>query len=265
VGGLHLPHALCGHWRAGDVLPGLEASRHVLAVRSGWEAVTPGAAVRCDGAIGGEKALCMAWGLESPHTPLALAGGLVGILSAIVEIAVLPMRDVGQDFPLGHPLAGQFVGDDHPGHVGEPLEAFPQELLRSRLIPPALYEDVEHMAIWVDRPPQIMALTPNGEKDLIEMPLVAWSRTTAPEVIRIPLPELPAPVAHRFVRQGDAAGGHALCDIARAETEADIQPDAVADDLRREPMAFIQTGGGWWVHAASMACKVGAEQGGRLI
>jgi hypothetical protein len=33
-----------------------------------------------------------------------------------------------------------------------------------------------------------------------------------------------------------------LSNIAVAQTEAKIQPDAMADDLRREPMAVVQVG-----------------------
>jgi hypothetical protein len=58
------------------------------------------------------------------------------------------------------------------------------------------------------------------------------------------LPELLTPVSHGFVRQKDAAFGHELFDVPVAEAEAEIQPDAVADDLRREPMALIRIGCG---------------------
>jgi hypothetical protein len=41
--------------------------------------------------IRGEKPLCLSWGLEPLHAPLPLAGGLVGVLRAVIEIAVLPL------------------------------------------------------------------------------------------------------------------------------------------------------------------------------
>ena len=56
------------------------------------------------------------------------------------------------------------------------------------------------------------------------------------------MPELPAPIAHGFVRQQDPAFGHELFDIPIAQAKAEIQPDAMADDLRWKPMALMQVG-----------------------
>jgi hypothetical protein len=95
VGGLHRAHGLCGHGRAGDFAPGLEALRHLLAVRVGWEAMASGPEMRGDRPIGREKARGVSWRVESPHASLPLAGRLVGILGGIVAIAVLPMFDTG--------------------------------------------------------------------------------------------------------------------------------------------------------------------------
>ena len=44
-----------------------------------------------DGTIGREEPLGVARGLEPLHATLALAGGLVGVLYAIIEIAMLTM------------------------------------------------------------------------------------------------------------------------------------------------------------------------------
>ena len=42
-----------------------------------------------DRAIGGEEPLCMPWRLKPLHAPLALPGGLVGVLCAIIQIPML--------------------------------------------------------------------------------------------------------------------------------------------------------------------------------
>ncbi len=45
------------------------------------------------------------------------------------------------------------------------------------------------------------------QKHLIQVPLVIGPRALAAELIGIPLPKLPAPSTHGFVRQDDAALG----------------------------------------------------------
>ena len=70
-----------------------------------------------DGTIGGEKPLGVARGLEPLHAPLPLAGRLVGVLRAIIEIPVLAMFYPWKDLALGGSVALEFIGDDHARHV----------------------------------------------------------------------------------------------------------------------------------------------------
>jgi hypothetical protein len=99
------------------------------------------------------------------------------------------------------------------------------------------------MAVLIDRPPQIVPFAVDGEKDFIEVPLVPTSGTAMPSLVRVRLPELPAPVAHGFIGKDDAAFCHQLFDIAVAQTKAEVQPDTMADNLRRESMALVEIGG----------------------
>jgi hypothetical protein len=75
------------------------------------------------------------------------------VFGAIVEIAVLPMSHAGQHLAFSRPIAGQFIGNNDAGHVGERFEELPKEFLRSRLVPPALHQDVEHVPVLVDGAP----------------------------------------------------------------------------------------------------------------
>ena len=61
-----------------------------------------------------------------------------------------------------------------------------------------------------------------------------------------------APFSDRFRRDDDFPGEQQLFDIAKAQAEAEIQPDAVADDFSREVVGLIAVSGGC-VHAPSMA------------
>jgi hypothetical protein len=47
----------------------------------------------------------MAGGFEPPHTLLSLAGRLMRILGAVIEMAVLAMFDMGQELAHGRPVA----------------------------------------------------------------------------------------------------------------------------------------------------------------
>jgi hypothetical protein len=117
----------------------------------------------------------------------------------------------------------------------------------------------------VDRPPQIVPFTTDREKHLVQVPFIPWPGTPVPELMGMGLPKLPAPIPHGFVRENDATCGHQFFGVPVTEAETKVQPDTVADDLCRKPMALIQ--GDWWsrVHAASMPCRPGAGQVRGLI
>ena len=56
-------------------------------------------------------------------------------------------------------------------------------------------------------------------------------------------------MAHRLVGHDDATLGEQFLDITRAEREAAVQPDGVADDRGREAMALVVRSGSLLFHA----------------
>ena len=76
-----------------------------------------------------------------------------------------------------------------------------------------------------------MPLTLNGEKHLIQVPLVARSRMPVAELIGVGLPKLPTPLTDGFMGYGDATLEQELLHVAIAQGEAIIEPDSMADDL----------------------------------
>jgi hypothetical protein len=88
-----------------------------------------------NGAIGREKLLCLAWRFEPLPAPLALAGGVMRVLRAVMEIAVLTMFYSRQNLAFSSTVALQLIGDDHARSVRQSLEEFAEELLRGPLIP----------------------------------------------------------------------------------------------------------------------------------
>ena len=71
-----------------------------------------------------------------------------------------------ENLALGGAVALQLVGNDDAGHVREAFEQLAKKLLRSLLIAPALYQDVERVIVLVDSAPQVMALAIDRQEDL---------------------------------------------------------------------------------------------------
>ena len=82
------------------------------------------------------------------------------------------------------------------------------------------------------------------DDDLIEVPFVARAGQPPPDLVGQRLAELPGPLPHGLVADDDATGGQHFLDHAQAEREAEVEPDRVADDLRREPVTGVGGTGG---------------------
>ncbi len=59
------------------------------------------------------------------------------------------------------------------------------------------------------------------------------------QFIGLCLAKFQAPLPYRFIGEHDASLCHEFLDIAKTEREAEIQPDAVADDFRWEAVSFV--------------------------
>ena len=70
-------------------------------------------------------------------------------------------------------IAGQLVGDNHPRHVSQALEQLTEKPLGRHRVAARLHQDVEHVAVLVDRAPQVMGGGVDRHEDLVEVPFVA--------------------------------------------------------------------------------------------
>jgi hypothetical protein len=157
-----------------------------------------------DGTISGKEPLGVTRGLEPLHASLSLAGGLVGVLGAVIEIPVLAMFDSWKNFAFGRSIALEFVSDEHARDVGQAFQEFAEELLRGPLIPAALDQNIQHGPVLIDRPLEIVPFSLDRQKHLIHMPLIAWPRAAA-QLVGILLAELATPFADGLIRHDHAA------------------------------------------------------------
>src|SRR5438132_10677765 len=172
----------------------------------------------------------------------------MGVLTAVVEIATLPVFDPRQDLPLRRPVALQLIRDDDPWHVLEPLQKLAEKLLRRVLIAPALHKDIEHIIVLIHRAPQVMALPVDRQKDLVEVPLVPWLGASTLQLIRVVLPTFQTPLTDGFMSDVDAALTQELLHVAITQGEAVVEPDSMADDLARKAVMFVALGISGWRH-----------------
>jgi hypothetical protein len=167
----------------------------------------------------------------------------VRVLRPVVETLVLPVLNAGRDLLLRGLIASQLICDQDPWWAALPLQQLSEQAFGGPFVPPALHQDVEHDAVLVHRAPQPVLLAGDLGDDLIQMPLVACARQPTADPIGDVLAELQRPLSYGLVADDDAACGQHLLDHAQAEREAEIQPNRVADDLGRKPVAGVAGGG----------------------
>src|SRR5262249_39110805 len=93
-----------------------------------------------------------------------------------------------------------------------------------------------------------MALALDGQKDLIEVPLIPWLGAATLQLIRVVLPKLQTPLADGFMGDIDPAFKEELLHVAVAQGEAIIEPDAMANDLTGEAVVFVACRVSGWRH-----------------
>src|SRR5256885_12345500 len=112
----------------------------------------------------------------------------------------------------------------NPLHAsGNRCKELAKELLGGSLVPPALDQDIQDVALLIDRPPQIVMFALDRQKYFLQVPLVPRPGAAAPELIGIVLSALAAPLAKGFIGHHHAAFQQHLFDIAEAQAEAEVQ------------------------------------------
>ena len=70
-------------------------------------------------------------------------------------------------------IASQFVRHGPPGRATLTLQQLPKEAFGSTSVATRLDEDIDHVTILINRTPEILPLTLNGDEHLVQVPRVA--------------------------------------------------------------------------------------------
>ena len=135
-----------------------------------------------------------------------------------------------------------------PAHLA--LQQFPKETGGRPPVTPRLDEDVDHVTILVNRPPEISTATLNLHKQLVEIPGVAQAPSPSPQRLRVRRTKGQTPLPNRFVGHRDPTLREQVLRIAETQAESVIQPHGVADDVRRKSVTDVTEV--WHVHPRSV-------------
>ena len=100
--------------------------------------------------------------------------------------------------------------------------------------------DVKNEAVLIDSPPKPVWLSGDRDDDFIQMPFVAARGSTLADLVGERLTEFVRPLAHRLVAHANSARREHLLDHAKAQRKPEIEPNRVADHLRRKAMTAIE-------------------------
>jgi hypothetical protein len=195
-----------------------------------------------DQGMGEEKVLRLSRRLESLHLPLSAPSRPMRVLGSIVEVATLPMLDIGQKLTLRNSITLQLVRDDDARRIVQTFQQPLEEALRSGGISAALHEDIEHDPVLVDSPPEITLLAVDPDENLIHVPLVPRPRPAAAQIVREARAEFETPPPNALVGDNHAPLRQDQLNVTKAQAEHVIEPHRVADELSRETVAVVRTG-----------------------
>ena len=150
---------------------------------------------------------------EPAHLALAVAGRLMRHVDAIVRRRGCAVQDRRAQGTAGGVIARQLVGDQAARDGALCVQELAEASDRSSSIPSGWHEDVDHLPILVNRPPQVLRPALHPHEQLIEIPRISLAAPPPPQPSRILQPERPAPLADRLVRDGDAALGEEVLDV----------------------------------------------------
>ena len=101
-------------------------------------------------------------------------------------------------------------------------------------IAPILQENVQHLAMSVDRSPEVLLLAPDAHEDLVQGPGPPHATLAPAQLGGERLAEAAHPATDGLVAELDPAPCQQFFHVPKAQGKAGIEPDGVADHLRRE-------------------------------
>ena len=159
--------------------------------------------------------------------------------SPIVFVLTGAMDNGRKDLPMGSRITPKLVGDQLPGCLSLMLQGPTKEAFSGSTISAFGDQNIDHVSILIDGPPQIEALTLDGDEEFIDVPDVAESSLFPTQSSGVGRSEFLTPIADRFVGDENPSLCEQVFYVAKAQGESMIEPNSVTDDFWRETVASI--------------------------
>ena len=119
-------------------------------------------------AVHGREPLHVSGRLEAPHLSFALPRRLMGNFGAIVRVLVRRVDHGRHHSPMSSRITAQLVGNHTARDGALAFQQLPKEARRGMSIALGLHQDVDHVAVLVNRPLEIL-LPPNSIRMTVSM------------------------------------------------------------------------------------------------
>ena len=119
------------------------------------------------------------------------------------------------------------------------LEPLTDELPGRGFVPPALDQDLQHLALIINRPSQIHLPAIDPHHHLIQMPARAGLAPQLPQVPRDHRPELADPAPDRLIGDIQPTLGQQVLNVPVIRREAEIKLHRVLDDGGRKLLTGV--------------------------
>ncbi len=123
-------------------------------------------------------------------------------------------------------VAPQLVGNHPPRHTALTLEQLAEEPFSRTSIAARLEQNVDHVAVLIDRTPEILPPPLDGEEEFVQVPRVAQTTLVTLERTGVLGTELQTPQSDALVGDDDPPLCQEIFDISEAQAEAVVEPTA---------------------------------------
>ncbi len=173
---------------------------------------------------------------------------LIQHFGSVMGVDIIDVLDRWHHGPMRGIITSQCIGDQPAGLTALAFEETAKEAHRRLLVASPLHQDINRVAVLVDRSPQILLFALDAHKPFIKMPRITESTLSLLHCPSVSRSKLPAPLANGVVGDGEASFRQSLFDFTETEAEAMREPDGMTDNFRGKTVSLVA--GVFGVHAA---------------